>query len=579
NKIKSGRQKKRANMKTSRKKMKRKDTVDRISELPDEIIHQILKGLEARSGSRRLDLQSYKLAARTSILSRRWLQLWRSYPVVEINDDDHKRKDLQSFAVSTSKRLLHDRQVPLLLDSFSIRLFCMDNHQAIHQLLSSASILSPTDASSRSPLKLVLKRFCVFDPIHIDLFERDTFLNFGRTKFLHLEGFDLTRFLSFNTHLCNLQELDLSYVRVSEQGFLSFLSNARRLEKLSLKSIRGISSLDINASDFPSLISLTFAETYTGQQQLQISSAPLLQSFSFHRYCKSLTVVSSSSAPNLKKLELRLEGDIRRGEIEDLISKFPALESLDLDVASIRSSTSTDVLKISSHKLLKLTLTQLIWKIDKFEIDAPNLETLYIKTDSPPTNVNVVNVSSTCKCVAHCRPCSVLSTSWFIDLRQCLQTLDTQFQQPLVFKLDFSSPRMEVLNLDFSQLGRESSPLTVQHLQLGTDLSLKAASIEKQAKQICILDTVLSTCDPKILSIARLPHSRHNKSLFSYISGQIEGKNLQNCCTNGGCWRHRFKNAKITSVTVDDISTINNSMSSQPSINMIIVFSLDWNVI
>ncbi|CAN1845515.1 hypothetical protein LINPERHAP1_LOCUS37868, partial [Linum perenne] len=414
-----------------------------------------------------------------------------------------------------------------------------------------------------------------FDPIHSDLFERDTVLNFGRTKCLHLEGFDLTRFLSFNTRLCNLQELDLSYVRVSEQSFLSFLSNARRLEKLSLKSITGISSLDINASDFPSLISLSFAEKYKGQQLL-ISSAPLLQSFSFRCYSKSLTVISSSSAPNLKKLELILEGDIRRGEIEDLISKFPALESLDLDVAFIHG---TDVLKISSHTLLKLTLTQLIWKIDQFEIDAPNLEILYIKTDSPPTNLNVVNVSSTCKCVVRCRPCDVLSTSWFIDLRRCIKALDTQFNQPLVFKLDFSSPRMEVLNLDFSQLGPESSPLTVQHLQLGTDLSLKAASIEKQAKQICILDTVLSTCDPKILSIARLPHSRHNKSLFSYISGQIEGKNLQNCCTNGGCWRHRFKNAKITSVTVDDISTINNSMSSQPSINMIIVFSLDWNVI
>ncbi|CAN1792609.1 hypothetical protein LINPERHAP1_LOCUS19741 [Linum perenne] len=546
-------------MRTGRKKMKpysSSDTVDRISELPDEIIHQILKGLEARSGSRRLDLQSYKLAARTSILSRRWLHLWRSYPVVDFNDDDHKQKDLQRFAVSTSKRLLHNRQSPLLLDSFSIRLFRMDNRKVIHQLLSSASILSPADASSRSPLKVVLKTFCFFDPIDSDLFERDTFLNFGRTKFLHLECFDLTRFLSFKTSLCNLQELDLSYVRVSEQSFLSFLSNARRLEKLSLKSIRGISSLDINASDFPSLISLSFDDIYKGQQQLQISSAPLLQSLSFRCYGKSLTVVSSSSVPNLKKLELKLEGDISRRKVEDLISKFPALESLELDVASIRNSTGTDVLL----------------KIDQFEINAPNLENLSIQTDSPQTNLNVVNVSSTCKCVVHCRPCGSLSTSWFIKLRQCLEALATQFNHPLVFKLDFSSPRIEVLKLDFSQLGPESSPLTVQHLQLGTDLSLKAASIQKQAKQICILDTVLSTCHPKILSIARLPYSHHNKSLFSYISGQIEGKNLQNCCTNGECWRHRFKDAKITSVTVDDISTINNSMISQPSINMIILF-------
>ncbi|CAN1179384.1 hypothetical protein LINPERHAP2_LOCUS34161, partial [Linum perenne] len=443
--------------------------------------------------------------------------------------------------------------------------------QVIHQLLSSASILSPTDGGSRSPLKVVLKK----NDFDADLFERDMFMNLGRTKILHLEGFNLTRFPNFNTHLCNLQELDLINVWVSQQIFPSILKNARGLEKLSLRSITGMSSLDINASDFPSLISLSFAETYTGQQQLQISSAPLLQSFSFcrHGHGKSLTVVSSSSAPNLKKLELKLEGDNSCREVEDLISKFPALESLDLDVASFLCSTSTDVLKISSHTLLKLTLTQKnIWKIVQIEIDAPNLETLYIQTERPPTNLNVVNVSSTCKCVIHCTPWGSLATTWFIDLRRCLEALATRFHHTLVFKLDFSNSIMEVLKLDISQLGRESSPLTVQHLQLGTDFRLKPASIEEQAKQICILDTVLSTCHPKILSRARLPHSHHNKNLFSYISDQIEGKNLQNCCSNGGCWRHRFKDAKITSVRVDDISTINTSMISQPSINMIILF-------
>ncbi|CAN1179387.1 hypothetical protein LINPERHAP2_LOCUS34164 [Linum perenne] len=561
-------------MRTRKKKMKpnqSSDTVDRISELPDEIIHQILERLEARSGSIRLELQSHKLAARTSILSRRWLHLWRSYPVVEFNDDDHKQNDLQRFTVSTSKRLLHDRQVPLLLDSFSIRLYPMDNRQVIHQLLSSASLLPPTDndtdGRSRSPLKVVIEGN-ISDRKHSDLFERDIFLNLGRTKFLQLEGFDLTRFLSFNTHLCNLQELDLNYVRVSEQIFLSFLSNARRLEKLSLTSITGISSLDINASDFPSLISLSIDDPYEWQQ-LQISSAPLLQTFSFHRYCKPLKVVSSLSAPNLKKLELKLEYDIRGREVEDLISKFPALESLDLDVAFI---LGIDVLKISSHTLLKLTFKQLTRKIGQIEIDAPNLETLSIQTDSPPINLNVVNVSSTCQCVVHCRPWDNLSTMWLIDLRRCLKALATRFHHPLVFKLDFSRPTIEASTWYLSRLGYESSPLTVQHLQLGTNSSFGAASVEKQAERIRILDGILWTCHPKILSISRLPHSHHNKRLFSYISGQIEEKNLQNCCTNGGCWRHQFKDAKITSGTVDDISTINNSIISQPSIDMIIIF-------
>ncbi|CAN0876993.1 F-box/FBD/LRR-repeat protein At5g22660, partial [Linum grandiflorum] len=43
---------------------------DRISELPDEIIHRILGGLD-----------THESAARTCILSSRWLHLWNSYPV------------------------------------------------------------------------------------------------------------------------------------------------------------------------------------------------------------------------------------------------------------------------------------------------------------------------------------------------------------------------------------------------------------------------------------------------------------------------------------------------------------------
>ncbi|CAL1397838.1 unnamed protein product [Linum trigynum] len=45
---------------------------DRISQLPEEIIHSILNRLK-----------SPEEAAGTSVLSRRWLQLWRRYPFFE----------------------------------------------------------------------------------------------------------------------------------------------------------------------------------------------------------------------------------------------------------------------------------------------------------------------------------------------------------------------------------------------------------------------------------------------------------------------------------------------------------------
>ncbi|CAL1359393.1 unnamed protein product [Linum trigynum] len=52
----------------------RDDQRDKISQLSDDIIHHILRSTN-----------STKTAARTSLLSRRWRDLWRCYPVLEFH--------------------------------------------------------------------------------------------------------------------------------------------------------------------------------------------------------------------------------------------------------------------------------------------------------------------------------------------------------------------------------------------------------------------------------------------------------------------------------------------------------------
>ncbi|CAL1353619.1 unnamed protein product [Linum trigynum] len=49
--------------------------VDRISKLPDEIIHRILARVE-----------SQKEAAKASVLSQRWSKLWQSYPILDFDN-------------------------------------------------------------------------------------------------------------------------------------------------------------------------------------------------------------------------------------------------------------------------------------------------------------------------------------------------------------------------------------------------------------------------------------------------------------------------------------------------------------
>ncbi|CAN1772776.1 F-box/LRR-repeat protein 25 [Linum perenne] len=385
--------------------------VDRISELPEEIIHLILSSLN-----------SHKSAARTSILSTRWLHLWRTYPVVEFNGRRIKEflSKFQSFTAATSKRLLSE---PLLLDSFTIQLGDQLSTMVRRQLQSLKS------GSSGSPLKVVIRNYFSFSAS----LDRELFFNCGRTKIIDLRGCDLSGLQ--RTCLDNLQELSLDRVQVVEKSFHRCLANAPRLEKLSLVLIGGIHKLDISASNFPSLKYLSFHGDYL--QQLQLTSAPLLETFHFRGHCKCLNVVS---APNVKFIELRQEDSLEReGEIEELISKFPSLQSLHFDMV-----VPKEKLRISAHTLRKLTIRKSFLEMMAFEIDAPSLVTLTINSMvdlssmkfGPKINSTVINVSPSCRCVFACTVFrGQITTSWLIELRKYLAVLAKCFHS-LVFKLD-----------------------------------------------------------------------------------------------------------------------------------------------
>ncbi|CAN0877173.1 hypothetical protein LINGRAHAP2_LOCUS11736 [Linum grandiflorum] len=291
--------------------------IDRISDLPKDIIHHIFQNY----------LPSHKEAARTSILSRKWLNFWNTYPIVEFHDTNHT--NFQSFAAATSKRLKL-AEPPLLLETFDITLREWDEgpyvelEQEFYQLLSSASIGVDYVGGSRSPLKVVVK-----NDFYVDV-EWELFLNCGRTKFLRLERFDSDQrgLHNFKTCLDNLQELSLKEVSVSRKWFPRCLANAPRLEKLSLKDTLGIDRLDISAKNFPSLISLSFADDF----RLQLRSATLLETLSFKGHCNLLKVVS---APNVKFVNLQpltRREVLTRRIVDKFISKFPSFESLEINL-------------------------------------------------------------------------------------------------------------------------------------------------------------------------------------------------------------------------------------------------------
>ncbi|CAN1840431.1 hypothetical protein LINPERHAP1_LOCUS36058 [Linum perenne] len=85
---------------------------DRISLLPDEVIHHIL----AR-------LKSIKEAAKTIFLSKRWTRLWLSYPVLEFNGwQFQSRVAQQSFITAVLNKFLKDGAPPL--EAVRVTLYC-----------------------------------------------------------------------------------------------------------------------------------------------------------------------------------------------------------------------------------------------------------------------------------------------------------------------------------------------------------------------------------------------------------------------------------------------------------------------
>ncbi|CAN0877110.1 Putative F-box/LRR-repeat protein At3g28410, partial [Linum grandiflorum] len=522
----------------SNKKAAISTAADRISELPEEIIHLIL-------GS----LTSHNEAARTSILSRRWLSVWRTYPVVECKD--YRRKNFSSFTAATSKRLL---EVPLLLDSFTISLGGL--YSEAEQWLRDGELLL-SSCSTRSPLKVVVKNYLGYIQPSVFLDPRGLFLNCGRTRFLDLTGFDLSRLRIFETCLDNLQELCLENVQVGEQNFPNCLANAPCLEKLSLKEISGIHTVDISGSNFPSLKSLYV------YGRLRLSSAPLLETLRYQGLSTHLDVVASAPSVKFVKFDLDNLGptEDERGRIDELIPKFPHLESLHL-----RAMCYNRKLRISAHTLRELTVEDLSSKSTtslELEIDAPNLVLLTVVAQTwPKIKWNAVNVAPSCRCVfGRFDSLGRITTNWLTGLRKCLAAPAAHFHHR-VLKLRFSKQVLQVKELNL----KRCFPLKVQHLLMGIDFPI--VSNLNKADDTQFFDAVLSAFHPKKLSIAQ---SRHDTSLFSYVTEQIERANLEKCSGGCKCWRHRFKDVEITSMTVDDMSTIDKSIISQPPVDIIFI--------
>ncbi|CAL1397836.1 unnamed protein product [Linum trigynum] len=402
------------------------DGEDRISQLPEEIIHSILNRLK-----------SSEEAAKTSVLSRRWLQLWRRYPFFQFNLSKSKN-NFHSFVASSSRKLLpwsssdSGHSCCATIQDFRISLREYDDdfpEEDLDRLLS----LIADHANGLSPVKFLLHVQQLRS--YPSSYSLRWVPNWTRTKSVSLSGCDLTSvtaaaaaFGDQDNHsnglayLGSLERLSLVNVNLSEQLLHWFLDNAPRLMWLSLRIVYGI-------------------------DKLEVVSSPLLQSL-------QLCCISRSKNRSERMRRLR----------------------------------------ISSPKLKRL----LMWSgLEELEIDAPDLVSLFwtVFPDDPVTKVNLVNLASTCRSeIRVSSPAISCSPQW---LRVSLSAAFSQLQRlNLVFYFSIDLV-LEKVWFDLSQAEYDFAPRAIDQVRFVATWSY----ILNNDAAARFLELFFSICHPEFMSI------------------------------------------------------------------------------
>ncbi|CAI0556184.1 unnamed protein product [Linum tenue] len=349
--------------------------VDRISALLDDIIHQIL----AR-------LRSTKEAARTIVLSKRWVNLWRSYPVLEFDDRGFLSKQTaERLAKSVAAKFGSNNTTPPL-GIRSVRIDFADYFDGadwdvlpcsafLDDLLKSAAAAT----RSQSPREIdiscgYMEDFGEFDgrltydiPKGLLLLPCRQFPQFrGGLEILKLEFCSFREFVGVDLVGVgsSLRELTLRYVSLPDDRILNgMIAGALRLESLTLSAIVEIRRLQVR--NLPNLRALRCYACDV--EDLEITGATSLEIL-----CLSSPLggeLEVSSMPNLRELEIDA-WKLTDQKVNKLIAESPSLETLKLtNPAQVRN------LKIvSSDRFRELTLV--VWKESRamaIEIDAPRL--------------------------------------------------------------------------------------------------------------------------------------------------------------------------------------------------------------
>ncbi|CAN1751611.1 F-box/LRR-repeat protein At2g42720 [Linum perenne] len=487
------------------------DSRDRISDLPEEIIHKVLRCISSPAK-----------AARTTALSRRWRSVWSYYPVLQYRHSDIPRprpnakkrlENFKKFIEASMERFSRHSQMPMETLDISLADNSVDHSSLVKRLLKFAMERKVEEIS------------VIFRDRRGLLFSVSIQANFG-AKILRLTGRELEEndyhsyFLPF---LASLRSLQLE--NISGSLFTSLIARCPLLETLEIGNVLYLDKLQI--SGFPGLKTLKISSFYETEIEIE---APQLQNLHLSRVEKM-----ELRAPQLKHLEL----EYFDFEVDAVISELPSLRTLTLNGFNIMMKK----LKLSIPKLEVFKLLAPPLQLEEIELDAgPTLSRFFLHSYSPgDLRKCTINNASACRFEANftmslTTPLAIPEERRrsYLGLVKSFITRFPQFQTVTITILD------EEHNVTFNEEENTSNPTRIDHLKYCTDLS--NSKVDKRA----LLEALFKVCRPNHLTVI---HRHKNSERFFW--GLLSLMQQKGGADESLMWLNGLKDVKIITRDVD----------------------------
>ncbi|CAN1180174.1 hypothetical protein LINPERHAP2_LOCUS34615 [Linum perenne] len=481
---------------------------DRISELPDEIIHEIMNRL--------------KYSQTTLALSRRWMQIWLSYPILEFHCDESFKYSakLKSFvaaaAIKLSSSSQHNRIKALRISSK-----CSD---FIRDLLDLIVNREPEEIAVRGCWSLLTPILAT------DL------INNHKLRILDLEACKFWEYQDTNhldMRMINLRVLHLEHVSIGELLLNRLIAGSPLLEELNLSLLmETIGRLHICSNPNLKILQL---QNCIVQEFIQIAgTTKSLERMSIQRsLIRGDLDISPSRLTSLKSLKIDNTYKLTDEDINNLIANSPSLQSLCLSYIG-----KIEELKIRSDTLQQLELKHCLNRMRVY-IDAPRLVDVHyhgwlhrLPAITRPANLREAQL---CTFIVSLNPdISLFLMNNFIKLKDILAKLRQQFRSVhLRFNLlTFSG---DVVDFD------HGSPIPmIDSVEFEFDFSTMHG---KES----LIDALFWSCHPRYFCLTPRKELYRGGSSLTYMAESfINRGNSDDCCKSGyKCWRHQLKDVKI----------------------------------